>query len=141
MTGDLRASRLARRVYDLYGRRDWEVLATLMHPGGLYEAVSAPGQALDRSGLLDAVQALDREDRFFRADLQLVDDVDADAAVVEATIRWESESGGSQLRNACWLLTFVDGLHYRTRVYETPTAAREAYGVHGVDLGLSHASG
>jgi hypothetical protein len=36
-----------------------------------------------------------------------------------------------------WLLTFRDGLVWRSKAYRSPEEARAEYQEHGVDLGMS----
>ena len=56
--------------------------------------------------------------------------------LVSAQLRYPLEQGGLADSQRTWLLTFKDGLVWRTRFYRSEANARSAYAQLGIDLGI-----
>ncbi len=62
--------------------------------------------------------------------------LDDQAAMVSGRLRFSLQSGGFGDGFRAWVLTFRDGLLYRTRAYNSEDDARTAHAEHGVRLGI-----
>jgi hypothetical protein len=61
---------------------------------------------------------------------------DGNAVVVWGIVSRRDDLGTDYTQSA-WLLTFRDGLVWRSRTYASIDAARAAYREHGLDLGIA----
>ena len=58
------------------------------------------------------------------------------ACIVEGRLRYPREGGGIADSHVVWLMTFNDGLLYRSRFFHNRSDAYRAYQEDGVTLGI-----
>ncbi len=126
---------LLELVSEAYTSHDWEGLRTLYHDEALlctvadHESVVGPDEVIEvfkraagtaySVGPPAAVVALDDH-----------------AVKVTARVRYPLKGGGIGDSERTWLLTFKDGLVFRSRSYHSRAEARAAYAEHGIERGI-----
>ena len=122
-----RPAELARRILQLYLAKRVEVLPALIHPEADLEAGFATPHAR-----FDAEQAVDAawvavSSGAYQPEYETAESLDDETALVGATIRYEVGEGLLSEREATYLMTFRDGLLWRTRIFDSVDEALAAH--------------
>jgi len=121
------AAALARRILQLYVDGRMHLLPPLIHPDADLEAgFAAPGARFDADDVLDAAWVATSSGAY-QPQYEVVESLDAETAVVGATIRYEIGTGLFSEREASYLMTFREGLLWRTRIFDSVDEALDAY--------------
>lgn len=112
----------------------WSALRRLYHDDALLCTVAAHERVVGPDELMEIFEAL--EGTAYSIGETRTVAVDDATVLVSAQIRYPLEQGGLADSHRTWLLTFRDGLVWRTRFYRTEADARSAYAQLGVDLGI-----
>jgi hypothetical protein len=131
---EARALRLLESISDAFATRDWELLRSLYDDRARIVAVAAGEGVLDPDQLIQVLSA--SEPGSYSTDDAQTEALDAQAVVVWGIAR-QREVGETTFTPSAWLLTFRDGLVWRSKAYRSVDAARSAYREHGLDLGTS----
>lgn len=113
---------------------DWDGIAKLYHPDALVKTVI--GGEEPRPGLAFIQLLRDTEDAQFRMPRWTAADLDEHAALVSGINQRRFEPRGFSTSPVSWVMTFRDGLLYRSAVFPTDREAKQAYARLGVDLGM-----
>ncbi len=117
----------ARTILQLYLDQKMDRLPGLIHPEAELEAgFAAPGAQFDADGVLDAAWAAVSSGAY-RPEYEVVESLDDDTALVGARIRYVIGEGLLSERAAAYLMTFRDGLLWRTRIFDSVDEALSAY--------------
>jgi hypothetical protein len=121
------AAQLARRILRLYLDQRMELLPPLIHAEADLEAgFAAPAARFDADSALDAAWVA-ASSGAYRPEYELVESLDDHTALVGVTIRYEIGEGLLSERDATYLMTFRDGLLWRTRIFDSVDEALHAY--------------
>lgn len=119
---------------DCYRGQDWVGLRRLYHDEALLCTQAADGRVVGPDEVVGIFEDLQRTVYSVGEAANVI--VDDDAVMVSARLRYQPASGGMADVKRVWLLTFKDGLVYRSRYYRSETEALAAYAAHGIGLGL-----
>jgi len=120
-------------ISDAFVSRDWERLRSLYHDEARISSVAAGDRILSADGLIEVLAAI--EGGSYSTDDVATEALDENAVVVLGLVRARDEVG-IMFTPSTWLLTFQDGLVWRSKAYRSPEEARSAYQEHGLDLGM-----
>ncbi len=123
-------------VASAFNRRDWDRLRTLYHDDALLVTVIAHGNVVGPDELMDIFRDLEQTAYLIGREQRVVA-IDDHAVIVVAPLRYEPSAGGIAHSSRAWLLTFKDELVYRSRDFHDEQEARDAYALHGIDLGVT----
>ena len=129
-----RALRLLEAISDAFSTGDWERLRSLYHDDARIVSVAAGERILGPDELIEVLSG--QENSSYSTDDTKTEAFDENAVVVYGTVRERDEAGTLFLTSA-WVLTFSDGLVWRSKAYRSIDEARAAYENQGLDLGLS----
>jgi ketosteroid isomerase-like protein len=129
-----RSLSLVQAVFDAFDRSDWATLRDLYHEDARLRTVAAHGRIVGPDELMSVFEGL--EQTAYHIGEATIEAIDDDAVVVSAHLRYPLEQSGIGYASKSWLLTFKDGLVYRTDAYGSMEKARLAYRQHGVELGI-----
>ena len=129
------ALRLLEALSDAFTTGDWERLRSLYHDDARIVSVAAGEKILGPDELIEVLSALD-ENRSYSTDDTKTEAFDHNAVVVYGILR-ERDEVGTMFTESAWVLTFSDGLVWRSKAYPSLREARAAYEELGLDLGLS----
>jgi hypothetical protein len=122
------AAERARRILQLYLDERIDLLHALIHPEADLEAgFATPSARFAAENVLDAAWVAVSSGAY-RPAYEVVESLDGDTALVGATIRYEIGEGLLSEREATYLMTFRDGLLWRTRIFDSVEEALAAYG-------------
>lgn len=131
---------LTRVVGEAYGRSAWPELRALYHDEALLctiaaqQAILPPDDLIEIFARITAGKVYDVE----QTSMTAIDDV---ACLVTGRIRYPLPGGGFGEGSRTWILTYKDGLLFRSCAYTNAAKARAAYTAHGVTLGIDAATG
>ena len=128
------ALRLLEAISDAFSTGDWERLRSLYHDDARIVSVAAGERILGPDELIEVLSG--QENSSYSTDDTKTEAFDENAVVVYGTVRERDEVGTLFLTSA-WVLTFSDGLVWRSKAYRSIDEARAAYKNQGLDLGLS----
>lgn len=113
--------------------QDWERLRTLFHPEARIGTFAGGGAPDDpEKAIADMRRA--HEDRMYGASVLRASELDERAALLEGRVRYRSDAGFADVER-CWLYVVLDGLLYRSQVFESAYEARATYQARGPTLG------
>ena len=130
-----RSLSLIEAVSDAFDRSDWATLRSLYHDDARLCTVAAHERVVGPDELVTILQ--DLEQTSYLIGETTTEAIDDDAVVVSAHLRYPLEDGGVAYAPKSWLLTFKEGLVYRTSAYPSAEKAKIAYRQHGVELGIA----
>jgi hypothetical protein len=118
---------LARAILQLYLEQRMERLPALIHAEAELEAgFATPGARFDADGVLDAAWVA-LSSGAYQPEYEVVESLGDDTALVGVTIRYVVGEGLRSEREAAYLMTFRDGLLWRTRIFDSADEALAAY--------------
>jgi hypothetical protein len=110
---------LARRILRLYLDQQLDLLPPLIHPEADLEAgFATPGARFGSDTVLDGAWAAATSGAY-RPEYEVVESLDEHTALVGVTIRYVIGEGLFSEREATYLMTFRDGLLWRTRIFDS----------------------
>jgi hypothetical protein len=128
-----RALRLLRAISDAFATRDWTALRALYHDEALILSVAAGERILTADELIDVLAATDV--KTYSTDDAETEALDENAVIVAGLVR-ERDEAEVMYAPSAWVLTFKDGLVWRSRAYSSVEKARAGYAEDGIDLGM-----
>lgn len=131
-----RGSPSTERVLTLhaaFSSRDWQRLRSLYHDQALLQTEAAGRAFLGPDEVNGRIRAAS-ENITYGGELGRVVALDEDAALMFERVRLPREHGGWVDRENIYLMTFKDGLLFRTRIFETTEDATACYAEHGITL-------
>jgi hypothetical protein len=119
---------LARALLQLYLDQRMDLLPALIHPEADLEAgFAAPNARFDADKVLDAAWVAVSTGAY-KPVYEVVESLDGETALVGATIRYEIGDGLLSEREATYLMTFRDGMLWRSRIFDSVENALAAHG-------------
>jgi hypothetical protein len=113
---------------------DWTTLRSLYDDDARISSVAAGQRVLGPDELMEVLSQLDVGSYYTDgADTVALDD----QAVVVCGLARQRGDGETRFTRSAWLLTFRDGLVWRSKAYPSIEEARAAYEEHGPGLGMS----
>jgi ketosteroid isomerase-like protein len=128
-----RVLRLLDAISEAFTTSDWARLRSLYHDDARIWSVAGGDRVLSADELIDVLSRT--EGWSYSTDGARTEALDENAVVVLGIARQRIEAEAVFISSA-WLLTFRDGLVWRSRAYRSLAEARTAYDELGVDLGL-----
>lgn len=117
----------ARTILQLYLAQQIDRLPALIHPEAELEAgFATPGAQFNAEGVVDAAWAAVSSGAY-RPEYEVVESLGDDTALVGVRIRYVIGEGLFSERDAAYLMTFRDGLLWRTRIFDSADEALAAY--------------
>lgn len=132
---DTSACGLVRRLWSAFEARDWDRLRSLYHPDARLSAVASNRTPLTREQFVEALRAA-AGDELYSAAWYGCQAVGEECAIVSGSVRSRLPDGGFSVSTLYWLMTFRDGLLYRSAVCPSFAEAESTYRAAGVTLGL-----
>jgi len=129
---------LVNAVSDAYLASDWKALRALYHDDALLSTLAAQQQIVPPDELVEIFARVTTE-TIYEVNASETIPIDDQAVLVTGRIRYPVASGGFGEGQRAWMLTFKDGLLYRTCAFTSAARARAAYMQYGVDLGIESA--
>ena len=129
-----RSLSLIEEVSDAFNRSDWVALRSLYHDEARLCTIAAHERVVGPDELVTIFESLEQSPYLIGE--TTTEAIDDDAVVVSAHLRYPLEDGGVAYAAKSWLLTFKEGLVYRTTAYASAEKAKIAYRQHGVELGI-----
>lgn len=126
---------LTRAVSDAYLGADWARLRTLYHDDALLCTMAAHQEILPPDALIRIFRELN-EHSVYEVHQHGVVSIDDSAVLVSGQIRYPLPKGGFGHGDRTWVLTYKDGLLYRSCAYRNEAQARAAYAGEGIELGI-----
>ena len=126
---------VVRACLDAHRAEDWPKLRRLFHPQAKIGVFAGGGSPDDPEKAISAMQAAHAQ-ALYHADVQNARELDEYAVVLTGSVRYPTSDGGFDHVQRSWLYVVVDGLLYRSQVFETSDEAIAAYGAHGRNLGV-----
>ena len=124
---------LVTQLLGAHRTKDWDLLRTLIHPEGKIGVFATGGTPADPETAIAAMKAA-HEEVSYMADVDRVRVLDDHAMIVQGAV--EHRRDGRFVREAhAWLYVFVDGLLYRSEMFDSEQEARQAYAERGIELG------
>jgi SnoaL-like domain len=126
---------ILQRLHDAYGSGRFEGMLDWFHPDALICAVMTEKQPVGPVEIVERTRAAYAQDPSYHVRFDEPVVLDEQAIALRGQVRRGGDAG---FRDApvCWLLTFRDGLLYRSVVCASIGEARERYEELGVDAGL-----
>lgn len=116
----------ARLILQLFLDQRIDLLRSLLHPDAQLETgFATPGARFDQHGVLDAAWVAINSGAY-RPEYELVESLDDSTALVGVSIRYEIGEDLFSERDAAILMSFRDGLLWRSRFFDTIDDARRA---------------
>jgi ketosteroid isomerase-like protein len=128
-----KALRLLRAISDAFESRDWTTLRSLYRDDARITAVAAGHRTLSPDELVEVLSAA--ESRSYATDDAETAALDENAVVVWGLVVQRDE-GATTFMPSAWVLTFRDGLVWRSKAYESVDEGRAAYAAYGLDLDM-----
>ena len=128
------ALELIEAVDTAFKARDWPTLRRLYHEEALLCTVAAHERIVGPDELMEIFGALD--DTPYSIGETRTEAIDDATVLVSAQLRYPLAAGGIADAHRAWLLTFREGLVWRTRFFRNDTEAQAAYAELGIDLGM-----
>jgi hypothetical protein len=128
------ALRLLEAITEAFTTRDWASLRALYHDDARISSVAAGDRILGADELMEILAGI--ESGSYATDDAETVALGDDAVVVWGLVRQRYETETRFTPNA-WVLTFRDGLVWRSRAYSSVDEARRAYEADGAGLGLA----
>lgn len=127
---------LTRAVGLAYASGDWARLRAAYHDDALLCTLAAQEEILPPDELIDVFARVSEENTYdvVQTSISAIDEV---ACIVTGKVRYPIDGRGFGDGHRAWVLTYKDGLLYRSCAYPSVRRAREAYAVHGIDLGIT----
>ena len=125
---------LVRHVASAYNRKDWQALRALYHDDARLFTSAAGERVVGPDELMDVFEALEKT--MYSVGATSTQAIDDDAVLISGRLRYPLPSGGLADGHRSWILTFKDGLVWRSCFYHSDGEARAAYEQHGIDLDL-----
>ena len=135
VSADTSACALVRRLWSAFEARDWERLRSLYHPEARLSAVATDRTPLSPEQFLESLRAV-ASDELYSATWYSCQAVDEACAIVNGSVRNRLPDGGFSVSTLYWLMTFCDGMLYRSVVCPSFAEAESTYRAAGVTLGL-----
>jgi len=129
-----RALRLLEAISDAFTTGDWERLRSLYHDEARIVSVAGGERVLGPDELIEVLSGL--ENTSYSTDDAKTQAFDDNAVVVYGIVR-ERDEIGTLFTSSAWVLTFFDGLVWRSKAFPSIQDARKAYEEQGLGLGLS----
>jgi hypothetical protein len=129
---------LVTRCLQAHRAQDWDGLRELLHPDARIGVFAAGGKPLDVERAIGAMQSA-HSDVTYHADVKTARGLDGYAVILEGAVSYTSAEGQHRREPHAWLYVFVDGLLYRSEMFDSPAEAQAAYRHHGLDLGVRDA--
>jgi hypothetical protein len=126
---------LTREVSSAFTSGDWPRLRRLYHDEAILTPVAAFDELLTPDEIIEVFKRLEQDPFYELGEMSTVA-LDEQAAMVSGRLRFRLSSGGFGDGFRAWVLTFKDGLVYRTRAYLSEDEARTAYAELGLGLGV-----
>lgn len=130
-----RSLSLVEAVAEAFDGADWEALRALYHDDALLCTMAAHERIVGPDELIEVFSALDSTT--YQIGDTHTEAVDDHAVIVSGPLRYPQESGDTAYATKSWILTFKDGLVFRSNSYPSPERARTAYLQYGIGLGMS----
>ena len=130
-------SELVTTMSEAFADRDWERLRRLYHPEAQLQAVMAGEGFLSGTELVSAFQRAVDDSGYRPPSWSSARDIDEHAALITGVAGRRLEHRGLTEGSRAWVMTFRDGLLYRSRFFATANQALRCYREHGVDLGIA----
>lgn len=127
------ALRLLEAISYAFATRDWTALRALYHDEALILSVAGGDRLLTPDELIEVLAAI--EVKRYLTDDDETDALDENAVIVAGLVR-ERHAVEITYTPSAWVLTFKDGLVWRSRAYDSVEEARAAYAQAGIDLGM-----
>jgi hypothetical protein len=129
-----RSLELIDAVADAFNRADWARLRVLYHDEARLSTVAAHERIVGPDELVRIFAEL--ENTTYAIGETVTEAIDDDAVIVSGHMRYPLEDGGVAYAEKSWVLTFKDGLLFRSKSYASTDKARTAYQQYGVALGM-----
>lgn len=126
---------LIEAVAEAFGNGEWEALRSLYHDDALLCTMAAHERIVGPDELVEIFAALDST-TYQIGDTQ-TEAIDDHAVIVSGPLRYPQETGDTAYAERSWLLTFKDGLVFRSNSYASAERARTAYLQYGIEIGIS----
>ena len=126
---------LTRAVSVAYTSRNWSRLRSLYHEEAVLTPIAAYEELLTPDEIIELFKELVHDPIYELGAMRTVP-LDDKAAMVSGRLRFRLQSGGFGDGFRAWVLTYNDGLLYRSRAYNSEEEARAAYAEHGIELGI-----
>ena len=127
------ALRLLRTISDAFESREWSTLRSLYHDEARITAVATGDRILSPDELIEVLSSTE-------SGSYATDDAETEAlaenAVVVSGLVVQRGDGETTFTPSTWVLTFRDGLVWRSKAYASVDEARAAYAADGSDLGM-----
>jgi uncharacterized protein DUF4440 len=133
---EVRAIRLLEAISDAFRTKDWRRLRSLYHDQARIVSVAAGERVLSADELIEVLSEMKDASASYSTDEAKTRAFDDNAVVVSGVLRQRDEVETLFIHTA-WLLTFDDGLVWRSMAFRSIDDARAAYDELGLDLGLS----
>ena len=129
-----RTLRLLQAISDAFTTQDWAHLRSLYHDEARISSVAAGDRILGPDELIELLSQA--EGWTYSTDDARTEVLGANAVIVSG-IASQRDEVGTLFFPSAWLLTFYDGLVWRSKAYRSVREARAEYGELGLDLGIS----
>jgi SnoaL-like domain len=128
-----RVLRLLDAISEAFKTRDWARMRSLYHDQARIWSVAGGDRVLSPDELVEMLSGA--EGWSYSTDDARTEALGENAVVVLGIARQRFEAEAVFI-SSVWLLTFHDGLVWRSRAYRSLDEARAAYAEHGIDLGF-----
>jgi hypothetical protein len=128
-----RALRLLGAISDAFASGDWQRLRSLYHDEARIVSVAAGDRVLSPDELIELLSTSEN-DSYSTDDARTI--TFDDNAVAVAGVMRRREEVQTLYAHSAWLLTFHEGLVWRSKAFRSIDQARVAYAEHGLDLGI-----
>lgn len=132
---DAAPSVLCARLLEAFNQREWAQLERLYHPEALLTTLAAHGASMTGDELVGVLRAA-ADDHVYDFEVHSIVDVDERACLASGRLRQRVEGGGFADREVHWLYVFQQSLLWRSGIYPSPLAARQALQRDGHSLGI-----
>jgi hypothetical protein len=113
---------------------DWDRLRELLHSDARIGVFAAGGKPVEVETAISAMRSADAQ-IFYKADVKATRALDDHAVVLEGAVD-HALDGERVVEPHAWLYVFVDGLLYRSEMFDSAEEAVTAYRERGRDLGV-----
>src|SRR5262249_55509948 len=114
----LPATALVEAVAEAFDNGDWDALRALYHDDALLCTMAAHERIVGPDELMEIFSSLDST--MYQVGDTQTDAIDDHAVIVSGPLRYPQETGDTAYAAKSWLLTFKDGLVFRTNSYASP---------------------
>jgi hypothetical protein len=125
---------LVSHVAAAYDKKDWRALRALYHDDARLFTSAAGEQVVGPDELMDVFEAL--QNSTYAVGATTTEPIDDHAVLISGRLRHPLPGGGLGDSHRSWILTFKDGLVWRSCFYRSDDEARAAYERHGIDLDI-----